>query len=170
MKKHLTLIISCLLASGCAPLTMERDLVTDRDSISGTYNLVQVGGTFGSDAERIVILDIEGDGYSFRPVTGPGRVKTFPGIKGADALQRAEEFFASHCAYRDYQIRKLTLPDNGLIGYELTPYYPTALCEDGNEVTVSYGRGDDGEIKVYTWLLLNVDHGGSNMERDKLNR
>ena len=161
MKKYLTAIIGCLLASGCASLNLERDIVPDRSSISGTYNLIQIGGTFGSDAERIVILDIEGDDYSFRPVTGPGRVKNFPGIKGAAALQRAEEFFASHCAYRDYEIRELTLPGGGMIGYELTPDYPTALCEDGNEVTVSYGRENDGEIKVYTWLLLKVDDGGS---------
>jgi hypothetical protein len=159
MKRIMPTIFCCLLASGCASLNLGRDLLPDRDIIAGTYNLIQVGGTFGSDAERMVILDIEGDDYSFQPVTGPGRIKNFPNVKGDKALQRAEEFFASHCAYRDYQIRKLIMPDNGLIGYELTPDYPSGLCEDGNEISVSYGKGKDGEIKVYTWLLLKVDGG-----------
>jgi hypothetical protein len=62
------------LAGGCASLNLERDLITDRNSLTGTYNLIQVGGTFGRDAERIVILGIEGDYYFFQPLTGPGRV------------------------------------------------------------------------------------------------
>lgn len=154
---YLLVITVCwLMASGCASLQMERQIITDRSSISGRYNLIQIGGTFGNDAERVVILDIEGDRYSFWPVTGPGRVKTFPGVEGSAALQQAEQFFADHCAYRNYQIRKLTLPGGGIVGYELTPDYPTFLCADGNETLISYVRGDDSQIKVYTRLLLKI--------------
>jgi hypothetical protein len=157
MKKSVMILGCWLLTSGCAGLNVEREIVTDRRQLAGTYNLIQVGGTFGNDAERVVILDIEGDAYSFRPVTGPGRVKNFTGLKVAAALRKAEEFFSDHCAYRDYQIRTLTLPGQGLLGYELTPNYPVVLCEYGNEVSISYGKGAEGEIKVYTRLLLEID-------------
>lgn len=50
--------------------------------------------------------------------------------------------------------------NGSLIGYEIIPDYPTALCEDGNEIRVNYGMGEQGEIKV-SWLLLKVDDGGS---------
>jgi hypothetical protein len=159
------IILGCLwVTSGCASAGMDRELVMEKDAISGTYNLIQVGGTFSRDAERIVILDREDDAYSFRPVTGPGRVRNFPGIEAAEALRRAEDFFSDHCAYRGYRIRELHLRENGkTIGYELTPDYPGVLCEDGNEVLVSYGKPVDGEIKVYTSLLLKIKDNGSGM-------
>lgn len=160
MKNYLPLLLILLITASCSTLNPARNIV-DPNSITGTYNLIQVGGTFAADAERVVILDVETDDYSFRPVTGPGRVKNFPGTSTEVALKMTEEFFASNCAYNGFLVKEMKLPDGSFIGYELTPDYPSALCEDGNEIRVSYGMGDEGEIKVYTWLLLKVDDGGS---------
>jgi hypothetical protein len=159
LNKYLIITSICLALVGCSSFNLGRDIVAP-DSVTGSYNLILVGGTFAADAERLVILDVETDGYSFRPVTGPGRVENFPGMSGASALKKAEEFFFSHCAYNGFLIKEMKLPDGFFIGYELTPDYPAALCEDGNEISVSYGMGEGGEIKVYTWLLLKEAHGG----------
>ena len=78
------------------------------------------------------------------------------------ALKKAEEFFSSHCAYNGFLVKEMKLPDGSFLGYELTPDYPASLCEDGNELRVSYGLGEGGEIKVYTWLLLKAEEGRSN--------
>ena len=161
MNKYLIVTGICLALVGCSSLNLSLDIVAP-DSVTGSYNLILVGGTFAADAERIVILDVETDDYSFRPVTGPGRVKNFPGMSAATALKKAEEFFAPHCAYNGFLVKELKLPDGSFVGYELTPDYPTLLCEGGNEISVSYGMGEGGEIKVYTWLLLVEHSGGSN--------
>ena len=159
MNKYLIVIGICLALVSCSSFNLGRDIVAP-DSVTGSYNLILVGGTFGADAERIVILDVETDGYSFRPVTGPGRVKNFPGMSSDTALKKAEEFFSSHCAYNGFLVKEMKLPDGSFIGYELTPDYPASLCEDGNVLRVSYGMGEGGEIKVYTWLLLKEEDGG----------
>ncbi|MEN8135079.1 MAG: hypothetical protein ABFS18_06025 [Thermodesulfobacteriota bacterium] len=161
MNKYLIITGICLVLVGCSSFNLGRDIVAP-DSVTGSYNLILVGGTFGADAERIVILDVETDGYSFRPVTGPGRVKNFPGMSGEAALKKAEDFFSSHCAYNGFLVKEMKLPDGSFIGYELTPDYPVALCEEGNVLSVSYGMGEGGEIKVYTWLHLKEEDGGSN--------
>ncbi|MBU0481276.1 MAG: hypothetical protein KKG47_09255 [Proteobacteria bacterium] len=161
MNKYLIITALYLVIGGCAALTLERGDVVDRKEIAGTYNLVLVGGTYAADAERLVILDAANDGYTFRPVTAPGRVQLVPEIGAAEALRKAEAFFSDHCAYDGYQIKKLTKPDGGFVGYELVPDYPASLCEDGNILQVSYSQGNEGEIKVYTWLILKKEHGGS---------
>ena len=159
MKNYMPIIFVMLLTSSCSTLNLAQNVV-EPNSITGTYNMVQVGGTFPADAERVVILDVETDDYSFRPVTHPGRVKNFPGLTAEEALKKAEGFFSTNCAYNGFLIKEMNLPDGAFIGYELTPDYPSALCEDGNEIRVSYGMGEEGEIKVSTWLLLRVEEGG----------
>lgn len=160
MNRYLIVSSICLALVGCSSFDLGREIVAPKN-VKGSYNLILVGGTFAADAERIAILDVETDGYSFRPVTGPGRVKNFQGMSGERALKKAEEFFSSHCAYNGFLVKEMKLPDGSFIGYELIPDYPASLCEDGNELRVSYGLGEDGEIKVYTWLLLKEEEGRS---------
>jgi len=159
MKKYLPFLFILLTTSACSTLNLGQNIV-EPATITGTYNMIQVGGTFAADAERVVILDVETDDYSFRPSTGPGRVKNFPGTSAEEALERTEDFFSTNCAYNGYLIKELKLPDGSFLGYEITPDYPSALCEDGNEVRISYGMDEGDEIKVYTWLLFKVDDGG----------
>ncbi len=160
MNRYLIVSSLCLALVGCSSFNLGREIVAP-ENVKGSYNLILVGGTFGADAERIAILDVETDGYSFRPVTGPGRVKNFSGMSGERALEKVEEFFSTHCAYNGFLVKEMKLPDGSFIGYELVPDYPVSLCEDGNELRVSYGLGKDGEIKVYTWLLFKEEQGRS---------
>ena len=164
MKNYTILLLAYLLLSGCASLAMEHVTVENTGDIDGTYNLIMVGGTFVADAERIVILDAANDNNTFRPVTFPGRVNIVSGLGAEEALQKAEMFFAEHCAYDGFQIKKLSRPDGGFIGYELIPDFPPSLCEDGNVMQVGYGPGDEGETKVYTWLLLKRDNSDSRID------
>ncbi|HSH12673.1 MAG TPA: hypothetical protein VLA15_02955, partial [Desulfurivibrionaceae bacterium] len=105
------------------------------------------------------LFDREGDLYSFRPVTPDYRVKRVGGLTAPAALAEAERFLAGHCAYNGYRVKSLALASGATVGHEVVPDYPVALCEYGNVVTVSYIVGDDGEIKVYTTLLLPVGDG-----------
>jgi len=151
------ILATACLAGGARP---GRELLRDTSAIEGSFTVILVGGNYTDDANRVAILDIESDGYSFRPVTPPYLVKRVSGLTRAGALVEVEKFFSAHCAYNGYQVGRLSMPDGDVIGYEVTPDYPTALCEYGNEVTVSYGGADeDGELKVYTKLLFKEYEG-----------
>lgn len=152
-----------LLAAGVAaaePMALTRQSVAAPKELPGLFTLILIGeGGGSSNAERVALFDREGDVYSFRPVTPAYRVNRLGGLTAPAALAEAERFLAGHCAYNGYRIKSLALADEAPVGYELVPDYPVALCEYGNVVTVSYIVGDDGEIKVYTTLLLPVGDG-----------
>ena len=158
MKNHLTfiLIIFSFLLTSCLTISpgLRRDIVTEPENISGSYDLILIGGAYADDPDRIAIYDIPGDGYEFKPVTEQYKVKWLSGLSAQIALEKTKEFFSEHCAYNGFISKELTLPAGGSIGYEMIPDYPTLFCEDGNEISVSYKSGDDGVIKVYTWLML----------------
>ncbi len=155
----LPLLLVGLAASACA-VDLTRQLVAEPDMLPGTYTAILIGGTFAADADRVAILDLEGDGYSFQPVASDYRVKRIEGLSAAAALAEAVKLFSSHCAYNGYRIKSLKLSDGVFVGYEVTPDYPPSLCEWGNTVTVGYKVGAHGVIKVYTSLLLPVEGGG----------
>lgn len=152
-----------LLAAGVAtaePMELLRQPVAAPKELPGLFTLILIGeGGGSSDAERVALFDREGDLYSFWPVTPEYRVKRLVGLTAPAALAEAERFFAGHCAYNGYRFKSLALASGATVGHELVPDYPVALCEYGNVVTVSYIVGDEGEIKVYTTLLLPVGDG-----------
>jgi predicted small secreted protein len=158
MKNHLTfiLIILSFLFTSCVTTSsgLRRDIVSEPETISGSYDLILIGGAHANDPDRIAIYDIPGDGYEFQPVTEPYRIKRFPALSSQAALEKTTEFFSEHCAYNGFLTKELTLPATGSIGFEMVPDYPTLFCIDGNEISVSYKNKDGGVIKVYTWLML----------------
>jgi hypothetical protein len=164
MKKRIVFVLTILafLSTSCLTSSsgLRRDLVPEPAKIGGTYDLILIGGAYADDPDRIVIFDIPGDGYEFQPVTEPYRVKRIPALSAQEALEKATEFFSEHCAYNGFDTRKLVMSSGGLIGYEMIPDYPVIVCEQGNEVRVSYKTKDDGVIKVYTWLMLREDDDG----------
>ncbi len=159
----LLLFLGLSLSSCTAGLN--RQLVTAPDKLPGTYTAILIGGTFAADADRVVILDLEGDKYSFEPVTPPYRVKRIEGLSASAGVAEAVKFFSPHCAYNGYRVNSLRLPSGILVGYEITPDYPASLCEWGNTVTVSYKVGAKGAIKVYTNLLLPTEENESAVGR-----
>jgi hypothetical protein len=167
-----SLVISLLLAlvaSACA-VDLTRWTVDEPGKLPGLYTAVLIGGTYAADAERVAIFDLEGDGYSFRPVTAAYNFKKIEGVTATAGVSEAVRHFASHCAYNGYRVKSLALADGAVVGYEFTPDYPPSLCEWGNTVTVSYAVGPDGEIKVYTNLLLPEDNGGRSFGSNDVQR
>jgi hypothetical protein len=163
MKKHLTfiLVILSFLLTSCLTYTpgLHRGIATEPEKITGTYDLILIGGAYADDPDRIAIFDIPGDDYEFQPVTEEYRVKRLSGLSARTALEKTRVFFSEHCAYNGFTSKELALPAGGLVGYELIPDYPTILCEYGNEILVSYGNEENGTIKVYTWLMLKEGEG-----------
>lgn len=164
MKKLIPFILAILpfLLTSCLAGTsgLSQNVLPEPEKITGTYDLIMIGGAYSDDPDRIVIFDIPGDGYEFEPITEPYRIKRTPALSAQAALEKTREFFSEHCAYNGFLTRELTLPAGGSVGYELVPDYPTLLCEKGNEISVSYGKEDNGTIKVYTWLMLREDDDG----------
>ena len=71
----LTFLLTSCLTTGSG---LRRDIVSEPDKISGTYDLILIGGVHANDPDRIVIYDIPGDGYEFKPITEPSdqRIET----------------------------------------------------------------------------------------------
>jgi hypothetical protein len=164
MKKRITfaLVILTFFLTSCMAATssLRRDNLSEPEKISGSYDLILIGGAHANDPDRIAIYDIPGDGYEFQPVTEPYRIKRFSALSSQAALEKTTEFFSEHCAYNGFATRELALPSTGSIGYEMVPDYPRYLCEYGNKIIVSYKEEGDGVIKVYTWLTLKDSDGG----------
>jgi len=156
-----SLLLLVLTISGCAAVDLTRQIVAEPDKLPGTYTAILIGGTFAADADRVVILDLEGDRYTFQPVAPDYRIKRIEGLTAAAGVAEAVKFFSPHCAYNGYRVRSLKLPAGDIVGYEITPDYPSSLCEWGNTVTVGYDVKADGVIKVYTSLLLPTEEGSS---------
>ena len=157
MKKHIAfgLVILSFLLTSCLTTSsgLRRDLLSEPEKLAGTYDLILIGGAYPDDPERIVIYDIPGDGYEFQPTTEKYKIKRLSALSAQAALKKTRKFFSEHCAYNGFVTKELVLVSSGSIGYELVPDYPTDLCQRGNEVTVSYGKENNGVIKVSTWLL-----------------
>ena len=164
MKKRIVfiLVILAFLFTSCLTTGsgLRRDIVSEPAKISGSYDLILIGGAHANDPDRIAIYDIPGDGYEFKPITEPYRIKRVPALSARAALEKTTAFFSEHCAYNGFISKELTLPAGGSIGYEMIPDYPNIICEYGNEISVSYGKADNGVIKVYTRLMLREDDGG----------
>jgi hypothetical protein len=163
MKIFLRFFLVIMLLNGgnavAESLSLSRQSSESPKELPGIFTLILIGEATGSDAERVALFDLEGDVYRFRPVTPEYRVKRLGGLSAAAALAAAEKFFKGHCAYNGYRVKSLVLSTGAAVGQELVPDYPVALCETGNTVSVGYVVGDDGEIKVYTSLLLPVGDG-----------
>lgn len=163
MKVLSRLFIAILLLSGtnaaAESLALSRQPVEAPEDLPGLFSLILIGEATGSDAERVALLDLEGDAVSFSPVMPEYRFKRLGGLTAPAALAEAEKFLKGHCAYNGYRIKSLLLSTGATVGLELVPDYPVALCETGNIVTVGYAVGADGVIRVYTNLILPVGGG-----------
>ncbi|NTV12652.1 MAG: hypothetical protein HGA96_01765 [Desulfobulbaceae bacterium] len=151
-------LLFLLLAPGgtsAESLTLSRQPVAAPQELPGLFTLILIGDGSGNDPKRLAIFDLEGDAYSFRPVTPEYWVKRRGGLTVSAALAEAERFFAGHCAYNGYWLKSLALSIGATVGYELVPDYPAALCESGNLVTVGYQVGEAGVIKTYLSLIWN---------------
>ena len=133
---------------------LTRNDVAVPGEIPGVFTLLLAGASYDNDPERVAILDLEGDGYTFQPVMADYKYSKVAGLTAAAALSQAEKYLSVHCAYNGYRLKSLALPDGKIVGYELIPDLPGALCEYGNVVMVSYKVGADGVIKVYTHLVM----------------
>lgn len=150
----LLIMLFCSVGSVSAADLSRKDVAAPGE-IPGVFTLILAGATYDNDPERVAILDLEGDGYSFQPVMTDYRVKKVAGLTAVAALPLAEKYFSLHCAYNGYRLKGLALPDGRIVGYELIPDLPAALCGYGNVVTVGYRLGDDGVIKVYTGVAFS---------------
>lgn len=149
-------LLFLLLSAGVATVAhgLTRSEVAAPGEIPGVFTMLLTGASYDNDPERAAILDLEGDGYTFQPVMPPYQFKKLTGLTAPAALPQAEKFLALHCAYNGYRLKGLTLSDGKIVGYELVPDLPAALCEYGNVVIVGYQVEADGVIKVYTSLAL----------------
>lgn len=152
--RFVLLFLLLLTGVASAALGLTRNDVAIPGEIPGLFTMLLTGASHNNDSERVAILDLEGDAYTFQPVMPAYQIKKMAGLTALAALPQAEKYLALHCAYNGYRLKSLALPDGKIVGYELIPDLPAALCEYGNAVITGYRVGGDGVINVYISLAM----------------
>ncbi len=97
--------------------------------ISGVFAVTFYGG---ADPKRVVLFDIEDDGYLFQVEDSEHNFRTVQGISGEEAVREAMDFIKSD----RFSMRKI-LENTRVIGYELRPLY----------LSTRYGSSDIFDIR-----------------------
>lgn len=140
----------------------------DAVDAAGTYTAVLYGCNFNDDPESIAFLDREGDPYVMEPYAPSFNFRTVKGLGAKDAFDLAEGFLHCSTSLQGYQIRQISAPGAGVIGYEVRPLsYPFVYGAD-DMLTVDYWM-KDGRVTIFIRLKPWAEHfffGGSSSIED----
>jgi hypothetical protein len=160
MKKILFLPAALFVLCSCAAM-MGKSLrtvpVEENPDIMGLFTTIFYGRHYAEEADAVVIMDLEGDEYTFVP---KGRIMDFETLKrvtAREALYESEPFFNLHAAYSGISaIRRILSPDGRTIGYEIRPFYHPTYYGKEDVVMPEYRMTKEG--KVYFKVNLSFWH------------
>lgn len=134
----LLFIVLAMFFVACSPRASLR-LNASPPPESGTYTLLSMGAEYTNDPRRAVVLDIEGDGFTFTHSSYENNPQTVKGLATGKALELAAGFLRMPCALSDsYSIRSINTQDGRTVGYEITPDAYSHFCNNGGFVSVTY--------------------------------
>jgi hypothetical protein len=140
-------------------ITIAGNLKTEeakKEDVKGTYKLILYGGRDANDIERLAILDIEGDRYTFQPQAPDFDFKIIEGISGEDAFKEAYKFISSHNSFHQSQLNKILDFSGNIIGFELRPLYIPFVFGVSDVLEVYYSL-KDGKVKTYIKIIPSVE-------------
>lgn len=130
------------------------EIIKDIDG-GKTYLLILYGARHLNDLESVVILDIEGDGYTFEPYAPDFDYSIERGLDYSRAINMAEGFISWHPLYQRSELRRITL--SGIdIGYELRPLYDPLPYGQSDVLDIDY-RLRDHKVIVKIRLLPQIE-------------
>lgn len=150
----LLMLCSCATMKGKALRTMP---VEERADIMGLYTTIFYGRHYAEEADAVVIMDLEGDEYTFVP---KGRIMDFETLKSitaAEAFYESEPFFDLHAAYSGKSaVRRILNPEGRTIGYEIRPFYLPSYYGKEDVVIPEYRMSKEG--RIYFRVKLSFWH------------
>lgn len=144
---------------------MKTEGANDAD-IKGVFSLILYGSRHLNDIETIVILDIEGDSYSFEPYAPEFDYKIKKGIPAKEALEEAERFVSWHSLFHYSQLSKILDEKGNVIGYEIRPLYQPLAFGVSDVLDVDY-RVKDSRVIVRIKLKPQIERMLFNGDKSK---
>ena len=148
--RHLTAIAALLLLlSACAtglPLKTN-ELETLPNGMEQLYTLIYFVGVDHSDVRRAVILDMEDDGYEFRPDVIDFQYEILQNVSLPESVYETEVFFRQEGVVGYKKSTILSLDDN-IIGYEFRPQYNKNFMGVEDLMNMSYELAEDNTIHI----------------------
>ncbi|OGW22598.1 MAG: hypothetical protein A2Z82_08850 [Nitrospirae bacterium GWA2_46_11] len=142
----ISILVLVFLAS-CVTNRFIRTEPSEYKELAGNFTLILYGSRHLNDIETVVILDMEGDKYSFEPYAPEFDYKIKKGVPAKEALKEAEHFVSWHSSFHRTQLSRIIDEKGVAIGYEMRPlYYPLAFgvsdvldvyyIKEGDKITV----------------------------------
>lgn len=143
----LPLIVLAILLTACSPRANLR-LNASSPPETGTYTLLSMGADYTNDPRRAVILDMEGDGFTFAHSSYEKNQQTVKGLTPGKAMELSVSFLKMPCALTDeYSVSQIRTQDGKTVGYELTPDSYSHFCSNGEFAGVTYYQsGENGAV------------------------
>jgi hypothetical protein len=130
----------------------------NRADLTGTFRVIFYGGTYSDDPAAIAILDVEGDGYDFKPFTSEYNYQIKNGVPAELALKVSQSFVSRHSDFFASQLKRITVENDRIIGYEVRPLYHT----------LRFGRHDILDVRY--WMSGKTVFVTVDIRRDFKNR
>ncbi|MGQ9569724.1 MAG: hypothetical protein ACUVUQ_02565 [Thermodesulfovibrionales bacterium] len=127
-----------------------------KEDIKGVFRLILYGGRNMNDVERLAILDIEGDKYTFEPFAPDFDYRIKDGLTGEQAIDKSYNFISSHNAFHHAQLRKILDFNGNVIGFELRPLYFPFVFGVSDILEVYYSLKGE-KVKAYIRIIPSVE-------------
>jgi len=149
-------VIFFIVSSSFAITSHLKTEVVRKEDVKGVFTLILYGGRDMNDIERVAILDLEGDKYTFEPYAPEFDYKIKKSLYERDALETAYEFVSSHNAFYRSQLSRIMDDKDNTIGYELRPLYMPFVYGVSDVLDVYYSL-KDGKVRVYIRIIPSVE-------------
>lgn len=162
MRNILLLPAAILVLCSCATIgiggkSLRTVPIEENADIMGLFTAIFYGRHYAEEADAVVIMDLEGDEYTFMPIGRTMDFETLKSITAFEAFYESEPFFSLHAAYSGKTaIRRILSPTGHTIGYEIRPLYMPTYYGKEDVVMPTYTMTKEG--RVYFKVNLSFWH------------
>ncbi|HXX81891.1 MAG TPA: hypothetical protein VEI46_10105 [Thermodesulfovibrionales bacterium] len=142
-----------IISSGCATgQALSAVKVQGIEGANERYTLILYREEEYFGLKTIAFLVPEGNGYSLQPYAPEYNYTTIHNISGQEGLQLAVALFHKNRDYVNYEIRRISDPGGGTVGFEIRPLYDATVEGRSDVMRVEYGLSKGGAVNVYIHL------------------
>jgi hypothetical protein len=158
MKKiaFVLILILFVFSSSFAIAINLKTIEASNEEVKGVFTLILYGGRDMNDIERLAILDLEGDKYTFEPYAPEFDYRVTKGLNEKEALDKANKFVSSHHAFYRSQLSRIIDDKGNTIGYELRPLYMPFIYGVTDVLDVYYSLKGE-KVRAYIRIIPSVE-------------
>jgi len=158
MKKiaFVLILILFVFSSSFAIAINLKTIEASNEEVKGAFTLILYGGRDMNDIEKLAILDLEGDKYTFEPYAPEFDYRIKKSLAEKEALEMAHEFVSSHNAFYRSQLSRIIDDKGNTIGYELRPLYMPFIYGVSDVLDVYYSLKGE-KVRAYIRIIPSVE-------------